>query len=456
MEQASERGMAMSALLPRECDPLLKAFADGDCHDIAERLNRGCQCVSLDHARLKAELERDPRDGALLATINLTRPHLFADSVAFVAARELEEVAALIAAVERVVALPGWQDRVLAQAGPSARVEAAAPGIFLGYDFHLGPDGPKLIEINTNAGGGMLNVALARAQRACCAEVVPLTSAITFGAAADPERAFMDMFLREWKAVRGDTPLRNIVIVDHDPQGQYLLPEFLLFQRMFERQGLSAWICDPAALRFEDGGLWLNENRVDFVYNRLTDFSLTDPSSAALAHAWQKQAAVISPHPRAHALYADKRNLALLCDEGFLESIGVDAETRIILDRAVPRTFRVGSCDADALWQQRKGLFFKPATGFGSRAAYRGDKLTRSVFEAILAGDYIAQKLVPPSERRLSVGGTITDLKMDLRAYAYQGVMQLAAARLYRGQTTNFRTPGGGFATVAALPCPRD
>jgi hypothetical protein len=27
----------------------------------------------------------------------------------------------------------------------------------------------------------------------------------------------------------------------------------------------------------------------------------------------------------------------------------------------------------------------------------------------------------------------------------------LAAARLYRGQTTNFRTPGGGFAPVFVI-----
>jgi hypothetical protein len=30
--------------------------------------------------------------------------------------------------------------------------------------------------------------------------------------------------------------------------------------------------------------------------------------------------------------------------------------------------------------------------------------------------------------------------------------MLLAAARLYQGQTTNMRTPGGGFAPVLVLP----
>ncbi len=39
-------------------------------------------------------------------------------------------------------------------------------------------------------------------------------------------------------------------------------------------------------------------------------------------------------------------------------------------------------------------------------------------------------------------------MKVDVRNYAYDATVQLQAARLYQGQTTNFRTPGGGFAPV--------
>jgi hypothetical protein len=54
---------------------------------------------------------------------------------------------------------------------------------------------------------------------------------------------------------------------------------------------------------------------------------------------------------------------------------------------------------------------------------------------------------VTPSQRQhpASESGA---LKVDVRAYAYDGRPQLIAARLYRGQTTNFRTAGGGFAPV--------
>jgi len=39
-------------------------------------------------------------------------------------------------------------------------------------------------------------------------------------------------------------------------------------------------------------------------------------------------------------------------------------------------------------------------------------------------------------------------MKLDLRCYVYDGRVLSVAARVYQGQTTNFRTPGGGFATV--------
>ncbi len=103
---------------------------------------------------------------------------------------------------------------------------------------------------------------------------------------------------------------------------------------------------------------------------------------------------------------------------------------------------------ADELWARRKQLFFKPATGYGSRATYRGAKLTRKTWAAILDATYVAQALVAPSERKLMIDGEPRPLKLDLRAFVFRARVQLFAARLYRGQTTNFRTPGGGFAPI--------
>jgi hypothetical protein len=241
-----------------------------------------------------------------------------------------------------------------------------------------------------------------------------------------------------------------VAIVDDDPAGQYLYPEFLLFAGLFERFGVRAVVAAPAAFAHRDGALWVDDARVDLVYNRLTDFALEVPAHAALRAAYLDGTAVVTPHPRAHALYADKRNLTLLGDAAALRRFGAAPEAIETLVAAIPRTEIVRPGDAARLWAARKDLFFKPYAGFGSRGAYRGDKLTRRVFDEIVAGGYVAQALVPPTGRAAAVESE-PPLKLDLRNYAYDGAVQLVAARLWRGQTTNFRSAGGGFAPVFVL-----
>ena len=438
-----------------------------DCQDLAERLNADCPCVSLDRAALRRELAHAPDGAALAAMIETDRPHLFSGSAVFVSELNIRRMAALIAAVERVVALPAYVAHVLAYAPEAARHVPRARGVFLGYDFHLPADRiddggwPQLIEINTNAGGGLLNALLARAQQACCDSVSAVLPGMVEG--DTPEHLFMEMFRAEWRAARPGPghELRTIAIVDAVPAEQYLYPEFLLFRQLFERHGIVAAICDPRELEWRDGALWLKGldgqagRRIDLVYNRLTDFSLSEPDNAALRAAWLADGAVITPHPHGHALYADKRNLIALCDDDLLAGWGVAPETRQLLAAGIPRTEPVDAAHAADLWARRRQLFFKPAGGYGSKAAYRGDKMTRRVFEDILGGDaeYVVQALAPPSSRQLSVAGVPANLKLDLRNYVYDGRVQLVAARLWQGQTTNFRTPGGGFAPVLAVPC---
>jgi len=178
---------------------------------------------------------------------------------------------------------------------------------------------------------------------------------------------------------------------------------------------------------------------------------LESRAHAALRAAYLAHAVVLTPHPQAHALYADKRNLALLTDAARLDALGVAPATQAILLAGIPHTEVVDSAHADRLWSERRRLFFKPTAGYGGRAAYRGDKLTRRVWQEVLAGDYVAQAVVAPGERVIDREETPQVLKFDVRNYTYDGAVQWVAARLYQGQTTNFRTPGGGFAPVYSL-----
>jgi hypothetical protein len=414
------------------------------------RLNRECFCIGADLDLLRAWLHRDLARRGLLRPVVETHPHLFSALPVFVSREQVMGMRAVIAAVESVVALPPYRAAVLDRAPAIARRAAQARGVFFGYDFHLGDEGPRLIEINTNAGGALLNAELARAQRACCEEVRGLTTGPVD--VASLEDRLHAMFLEEWRLARGDAPLARIAIVDQAPAQQYLFPEFLLFQRVFEARGVRAVVADPSQLEWRYGVLVHDGEPVDLVYNRLTDFYFEGAEHAALREAYLAGAVVVTPHPRAHALYADKRNLALLTDDERLRAWGVPQETIATLLSGIPPTRQVDSAEADRLWSERRGLFFKPAAGFGGRGSYRGDKLTRGTFAQILEGDYVAQALVPPSERLLRDAGGARALKMDLRNYVYDGEVQLVGARLYQGQTTNFRTPGGGFAPVFYPP----
>jgi uncharacterized circularly permuted ATP-grasp superfamily protein len=262
------------------------------------------------------------------------------------------------------------------------------------------------------------------------------------------EPALQAMFLAEWRLQRGAAPLVRVAIVDDAPQAQYLAPEFELFRQLFIRMGIDAVVADPSELQWRDGRLWHGEDAVDMVYNRLTDFYLETEPHQALRQAYEAGAVVLTPDPRAHALFADKRNLIALSDDALLARWGATDADRMVLRAAVPQTRLVQAENPDQLWAARKQLFFKPVAGYGSKATYRGDKLTKRVWGEILAGDFVAQALVAPSERQIKVDGVVTDLKFDIRAYTYAGDVQLLAARMYSGQTTNFRTEGGGFAPV--------
>jgi len=412
---------------------------------LEDRLNRDCFCMPVDRARLTESLDRALADEALVAETLASRPHLFADTPVFLSRDDLDAMLDVVAAVEATAALPGYVEAAMAWAPPLARHDFGPRGAFMGYDFHLGAAGPRLIEINTNAGGALLNAYLARAQNPCCQGEPGSGDFEAF------EAAVWAMFQQEWR-LQGRTGQPGLIaIVDEQPAEQYLYPEFVLASRLFERNGARAVIVDPRQLDFSDGRLSVDGQTVDLVYNRLTDFALETPASAALRGAYEAGAVVVTPNPRNHALLADKRDLTLFTDPVRLAGWGLAEAHRKAL-AAAPRTVLVTPKTADALWARRKGLFFKPAHGHGGKAVYRGDKLTRGVWADILAGVYVAQDFVAPTERMVTLDGVAQPRKLDVRLYTYAGRLLIAAARLYQGQTTNFRTPGGGFAPVLVTP----
>ncbi len=413
----------------RESDFLLAEALNGDCHSAL--LDR----VALQHAMQK-------QGGVWHGLVTERCRHLFADVPVFVTAAQMRQMREVIDAVERVVRNREWGERSEGQ-GRGEWMQRSARGVFFGYDFHLNSDGAHLIEINSNAGGAFLNVLLLDSQRETGWPGVTV-------AEKNLEQIFLEMFRNEWRLERGEVALRSVAIVDEQPEAQYLYPEFLLAQRMFERAGIAAYIADPAALHSRGDGLYLDGQKIDLAYNRLTDFSLQQHS--ALRQAYLESSVVLTPSPAHYAHYADKRNLAQLTDAKALHALGAGEADIATLQAGVPHTLIVCPELEEMLWQERKQWFFKPDSGYGSKGAYRGANLTRRVFGEIMQGGYVAQRMAAPGERMVCAEeGEAQPLKYDVRCYVYDGQLQLVAARLYQGQTTNFRTPGGGFAPVRVL-----
>ncbi|MDP3749622.1 MAG: hypothetical protein Q8Q88_21535 [Phenylobacterium sp.] len=412
-----------------------------------EQLNRECFCITLDRASLHDALRRETNDPAFVATYIASRPHLFSNAPVFLSRGEITAMAEIVEAIEAAARLPGYQAAALAGAPEIALRDFGPVGAFMGYDFHLGAQGPKLIEVNTNAGGAFLNAFVGKAQHVCCAEV---GVAMGGSLAEDFDAAAWRMFETEWTR-QGRTGRPHLAaIVDDEPEAQYLFPEFVLAQRFFERNGVRAVIADPRELRFSDGQLLFQGEPVDLVYNRLVDFALSNPEHDELRRAYLADAVVVTPNPRNHALLADKRNLTRLSEPARLEAWGLSPRHRRAL-AGVPRSTIVTRENADRLWAERKRLFFKPAGGHGGKAVYRGDKVTKGVWANIVDGAYIAQAFAAPSERMIDHDGEVRPHKLDVRLYTYEGTPLLAVARVYQGQTTNFRTPGGGFAPVFVI-----
>ncbi len=414
--------------------------------NLADQLNKECYCRTLDRKVLNTSLQNqlsDTRDNPIGAN-ELNK--IFSATPVFVPKTEIETMVRIVAAIESAARLPSYQQQVLSWAPKIAAFDPGPIGAFMGYDFHLGSDGPQLIEINTNAGGAFLNVALARAQKQCChpSEQSADTTKMLDGF----EEAVTNMFIQEWQRQSATAMPNRIAIIDNDPKSQFMYLEFQLACRLLQAKGIDTVILDPSEINYVDGKLTAHGKPIDMIYNRLVDFAFENPNHAVLKSAYLEGAVVVTPNPHVHAIFANKRNLALLSDPQTLQSWGLDNDDAKCLERAVPTTKMVIKEDAAELWRTRGQLFFKPVAGYGSKGVYRGSKLTRRVFENILDEDYIAQTFIPATERSIKIDDVVTTKKVDIRLYTYAGQLLLTAGRIYQGQATNFRTPGGGFAPV--------
>ncbi len=350
----------------------------------------------------------------------------------------LAEMIRLVRTLDRLSRLPAYRLLVAPQVPEGARYNPGHDAVMMGYDFHLAPQGPRLIEVNTNAGGGLLaylahvpGTPLARAELP-----VRLKRQLLASFAAE---------MRSFSGGRRERP-RGIAIIDENPQDQFLFAEMQAFAELFQREwGISAVICDPAGLAADETGVFADGHPIDLIYNRHCDFYLEGGEMAGIGAAYRAGAVCLTPNPFVYGLLADKRRMALWSAREALAPLGLTPASRERLLAMVPESRLLIALDPETVWRQREELVFKPVSRFGSRGVLLGRKISRTRFEALPPRETLVQRLVPPS---LTQTGEGEELKTDYRLYVYRSRVLGLAARLYQGQVTNLRTAGGGFAAV--------
>ncbi|MBF0417319.1 MAG: hypothetical protein HQL86_03615 [Magnetococcales bacterium] len=322
----------------------------------------------------------------------------------------------------------------------SANFDPGHEAVMMGYDFHLTPAGPRLIEVNTNA-GGLLMAHETRHPDFASREVASLLTDRRLTRLIATFRTEMGLFAGD--AAR--TP-RLMVILDENPEAQFLYPEMVVAARLFQAAGLPCRIVDPSQLDMQSDGVFLDGQQVELIYNRHCDFYLETSNLAGLRSAWLNRRVCLSPNPRAYGLLADKRRLIGWSDAGYLRALGCPESPIRRIVTLVPETRRLASLDPERVWKERARWVFKPGFGgFGGRGVLLGEKISRTRFATLDANSTLVQRHVPPAQIPVANG---SPLKSDVRLFMYRDQLLGIGVRGYRGQVTNFREPGNGFVPV--------
>lgn len=300
--------------------------------------------------------------------------------------------------------------------------------IMMSYDFHIDENGNlRLIEVNTNAAFLLLG------QQMYLSKNVPTPLPFEF---TDIQKMILEELRLQNKTIANP----HIAITDEAPSEQRMYIEFIAYNELFKSWGWNSEILDYKDL-FKKGS-------PDFIYNRYTDFFLTDPSSQELRKRFLDQSVCLSPNPFEYLLLADKQRMIEWVSGDYMNAMPLSPEEQQLIKTVVPQCFDLTEANATKAWEQRKKLFFKPKNAFGSKQSYKGASISRKNFDEITGKDIIAQEYIPAPELIFATPQGEQSFKFDLRFYAYQDQIQMALARIYQGQVTNLRTPYGGFAPI--------
>ncbi|MBN4082195.1 hypothetical protein JYT13_00115 [Mariprofundus ferrooxydans] len=294
--------------------------------------------------------------------------------------------------------------------------------MLMGYDFHLTDDGPRLIEINNNAGGLYVGGNQWMKQPAIAELVGTL------------QERLLQMFPHAWQC---------IAIMDEDVANQYMYPEMQFYADLLRQDGRVIFLVSPEDIQLKDDGLYVENQRLDGIYNRHTDFYLDTPELAHIRTALMAGQVSLNPHPRSYALLGDKSRMVDWWHKGLLDDC-LSSDDVAFIRSVVPEIHLLSACDKAQLWQERKAWVFKPAARHGGKGVVLGKAMSRKRFESLDNESTVVQSYVPPSQ----IEHDDVSYKFDVRLYMHGETLIAVAGRLWRGQLTNFREDGSGWVSL--------
>jgi uncharacterized circularly permuted ATP-grasp superfamily protein len=363
-------------------------------------------------------------------------------------------------------AFAGDAGRLCAWLGiPSAQaawitLDPGPPDVVLSrLDAFLTPQGPRFIEVNSDAPAG-------------------------FGYGDRMAEVFAQLpvfqtFAREWNAryepsapalvaaVQEARPGATGVVAIVDWEDVKTRPDQEILAEVFRAAGVPCVLADPREVELRRGHLWARRRRVDVVYRRalLAELAQRAGETRALLDAYRGQNAVFVNSFRCH-LSEDKAFLALLTDEAFAGLLTAAEHERV---RAlVPWTRKLE--DRRTRWraeevdllafarEQQQGLVLKPAHGYGGQSVLVGADTPAAAWDAALrrgTGEaWVLQERVPIPVEEFPVvaGGALgfEPLHVNVNPFYVAGRAPGAVSRASRGAVINV-SAGGGSVPVFVL-----
>ncbi|MFQ5581728.1 MAG: hypothetical protein ACE5F3_03755 [Mariprofundaceae bacterium] len=314
---------------------------------------------------------------------------------------------------------PAYVEALLPQLPVSALKEPEQPSVLMGYDFHITSDGPKLIEINNNAGG----LYIADGQWLPQPELQEWKDTL--------QQRLQGMFPEHWQ---------NLAIMDENVETQFMYPEMLAYAELLQSRTRKIFVVSPKDVIEGKDGLYVETVKLDAIYNRHTDFYLESGPLCHIRKAYLAGQIALSPNPRSYALLGDKGRMVDWWRQGLLDGFLADDEVTFIRC-IVPETRRLSDVESELAWAERKQWVFKPAARHGGKGVLLGRAMSSKRFGEMDRHSTVMQRYVAPSK--------VGEFKFDMRLYMHGERLIAVAGRLWKGQVTNFREPGSGWVPVA-------